>query len=270
MRSKVQQITPDKAQRWLDEANTHNRPLSAGQVRLFADAMLRGDWKVTHQGIGFDADGTLIDGQHRLAAVVEAGIPVEMTVITDAPTDTFDVLDTGRRRGAADALAIEGEHNPRLLAAMVRIVYQYETKPDGSWNRGNIITNHQIMQALNEHPKLREFISVADDISSAISMIKSAAGAAAYLTARDVKPAKLQPWYDGLINGTGLTKSDPRLLLRNTMFRLGRKEAGQLQRRDPRQHLALYLMAFNAWAGDEPVTRLRYDPRQPLPAVRKP
>lgn len=269
MRSKVQQITPDKAQRWLDETNTHNRPLSAGQVRQFADAMVRGDWKVTHQGIGFDSSGTLIDGQHRLAAVVEAGIPVEMTVFTDVPTETFDVLDTGRRRGASDALAIEGEHNSRLLAAMVRIVYQYENKPEGSWNRGNTVTNHQIVEALEQHSKLREYIGVADDISTAISMIKSAAGAAAYLTARDTKPAKLQPWYDGLIEGTNLKKSDPRLLLRNTMFRLGRKEAGQLQRRDPRQHLSLYLSAFNAWAAGETPTRLRYDPRGSLPSVAK-
>jgi len=37
----------------------------------------------------------LVDGQHRLAAIVEADLPVEGTVFTDCRADTFDVLDTG-------------------------------------------------------------------------------------------------------------------------------------------------------------------------------
>ncbi|HEY5050458.1 MAG TPA: hypothetical protein VII50_06125, partial [Acidothermaceae bacterium] len=71
MRSKVQTITPAKAAEWL-EANTTNRPVSRTVVRSFAEAMKRGEWIVTHQGIAFDVSGVLIDGQHRLAAVVEA------------------------------------------------------------------------------------------------------------------------------------------------------------------------------------------------------
>jgi hypothetical protein len=53
VRSKVQSITPKKAAELL-EANTTNRPLSKPVVRAFAEAMKRGDWLVTHQGIAFD------------------------------------------------------------------------------------------------------------------------------------------------------------------------------------------------------------------------
>ena len=63
---------------------------------------------VTHQGIAFDVNGVLVDGQHRLAAVIEADVPVELTVFTEVGEGTFDVLDTGKRRTAADVLAIEG------------------------------------------------------------------------------------------------------------------------------------------------------------------
>jgi hypothetical protein len=48
---------------------------------------------VTHQGIALDTDGVLIDGQHRLAAAVEADQPVDMLVITGVDAATFDVLD---------------------------------------------------------------------------------------------------------------------------------------------------------------------------------
>jgi len=72
VRSKVQAITPTKAAEYL-EANTSNRPLSSATVKSFAEAMSRGDWMVTHQGIAFSAAGVLVDGQHRLAAIVEPG-----------------------------------------------------------------------------------------------------------------------------------------------------------------------------------------------------
>jgi hypothetical protein len=61
VRSRVQSITPKRAVELL-EANTTNRPLSAPVVRAFAEAMKRGDWLVTHQGIAFDTKGVLSTG----------------------------------------------------------------------------------------------------------------------------------------------------------------------------------------------------------------
>ena len=71
VRSRVQKISPEKAAEML-AANTANRPLSRSTVQAFAEAMRRGDWLVTHQGIAVDTNGVLVDGQHRLAAVIEA------------------------------------------------------------------------------------------------------------------------------------------------------------------------------------------------------
>ncbi len=93
MRSRVQTITPARAAEWL-EANTTNRPLSRPVVRSFAEAMRRGEWLVTHQGIAFDVNGVLVDGQHRLAAIIEADLPVQLTVFREVAEGTFDVLDT--------------------------------------------------------------------------------------------------------------------------------------------------------------------------------
>jgi hypothetical protein len=60
----VQTITPSRAAELL-AANTTNRPLSRPVVRGFAEAMRRDEWLVTHQGIAFDVNGVLVDGQHR-------------------------------------------------------------------------------------------------------------------------------------------------------------------------------------------------------------
>src|SRR5947208_14577232 len=134
--------------------------------------MRRGEWRVTHQGIAFDTEGALVDGQHRLAAVVEAEVPVELTVFTEVPDGAFDVLDTGKRRNAADVLAIEGENSAVMLAAMVRTVWLYENRPDLNWSGGAAaVTNHQIVQTLDQHSKLRDFVAAGEQIASATGMI---------------------------------------------------------------------------------------------------
>jgi hypothetical protein len=202
--------------------------LSAPVVRSLAEAMRRGDWIVTHQGIAFDIHGVLVDGQHRLAAVVEAEVPVEMTVFTDVEPDTFDVLDTGKAA----------------------------------------VTNHQIVATLDEHPKIRDFVSVGERVAAETGMIKSAAGAASYLVESANPKSDLSDWYEGIIDGAGLAKSDPRLMFRRTMFSMARKQAGVVQRRrDTREHVALYLKAFNAWATGEPLGQLRFAAREPIPAI---
>ncbi|HZC51580.1 MAG TPA: hypothetical protein VE441_03660 [Mycobacterium sp.] len=272
MRSRVVKITPDKAEEML-AANTANRPVSKSTVRAFAEAMRRGDWLVTHQGIAFDSNGVLVDGQHRLAAVIEADLPVEMTVFTEVEPDTFDVLDTGKRRNAADVLAIEGEKSTTLLAAMVRTVWLFHNRADASWSGGGAaVTNHQIVQTLVAHPRIREFVPLGERIANETGMIKSSAGASAYLIeqANRSRKTQLEDWYDGIIDGTGLAKNDPRLVFRRTMFTLARRQAGVVQRRrDTREHVALHLKAFNAWAAGESLNHLRFTAREPVPAITK-
>lgn len=269
MRSRVQLITPAKAAEML-AANTTNRPLSKPTVRGFAEAMRRGEWIVTHQGIAFDVNGVLVDGQHRLAAIIEADIPIEVTVFTEVAEATFDVLDTGKKRNAADVLAIEGEKSATMLAAMVRTVLLFQTRPDLNWSGGSAsVTNHQIVAGLEAHPKLREFLSVGDQIAANTGMIKSAAGAASYLISQANKRADLSDWFDGIIDGAGLAKGDARLAFRRVMLNDARKRAGQvMRRRDTREHVGLYIKAFNAWATDEhPLPPLKFATREAMPAI---
>ena len=172
-------------------------------------------------------------------------------------------------RSGADVLAIEGEKSSTMLAAMVRAVWLYENRPELNWSGGAAgVSNHQIVQTLERHPKLREYLGLGERIATATGMIKSAAGASSYLVAQANRRADLTPWFDGVNDGAGLVKSDPRLLFRRVMFNLARKHAGQaLHRRDTREHVGLYLTAFNAWATGAPITQLRFTPRDTVPPI---
>ena len=247
MRSRVQIITPAKAAAML-AANTANRPLSKSVVRVFAEAMRRGEWLVTHQGIAFDVSGVLVDGQHRLAAIMEAGQPVDVLVVSGVDEATFDVLDVGKRRNAADVLAIEGEKYSRCWPRWCVPCGCTRTGPTLNWSSGSAgVSNHQIVATLARHPKLRDFVKVGERISTATGMIKSAAGASLpHRTGQQTR--RPDTWYDGIIDGAGLSRRDPRLLFRRVMFNMARRQAGQpMRRRYTREHVALYLRAFNAW-----------------------
>ncbi len=76
-------ITPAFAAELLNK-NTENRPMSRHKVAKWVDQMETGKWKLTHQGVAISDAGVLLDGQHRLQAIVEYGKPVEMKDLHEA------------------------------------------------------------------------------------------------------------------------------------------------------------------------------------------
>lgn len=108
MNTKMTLITPAMAEKWLKESNTSNRPLRKGLVRHYAEMMRRGDWEKHHQGIAFNCDGTLLDGQHRLAAIIESGCCIWMNVSEGVPQSAQIFIDDHAKRTPHDAIAIAG------------------------------------------------------------------------------------------------------------------------------------------------------------------
>jgi hypothetical protein len=68
--------------------------------------MRAGNWKLTHQGIAFNCDGTLLDGQHRLAAIVKSGKDIQMLVARGVETENQVAMDDHAKRSAGDALSL--------------------------------------------------------------------------------------------------------------------------------------------------------------------
>ena len=114
-------VTPEWAAAILEKHNQRmldgkcrQRPLNENTVAQYATDMKCGNWGVTGQGISFDEEGNLLDGQHRLAAVMRSGVSVQMPVIWDLDTHvskqikTIDVIDIGKKRQVAQQLRIDG------------------------------------------------------------------------------------------------------------------------------------------------------------------
>src|SRR3990172_2754159 len=80
----VVEITPDLAARWL-LSNTHNRTMKVKAIARYAADIRSGAWYVNGETIKFAADGTLLDGQNRLRACIEAGRAFTSVVVRGLP-----------------------------------------------------------------------------------------------------------------------------------------------------------------------------------------
>ena len=141
MRMTIETITPAKALEYLATVDTSKqRPLKKMKIDDYAASMAHGHWVLTHQGIAFDDEGNLCDGQHRMHAVVKSGATVEMQVtrnLVQKQNDlfTFDAIDQGVKRHIGEQLHVRhGVKNANQTAAAAKRIAQLCT------NRGLVMT----------------------------------------------------------------------------------------------------------------------------------
>jgi len=144
--TKRETITPGQAKRILTENNGRNRPLSQSHANRMAKLITDGDFKLTHQGIAFNCDGTLIDGQHRLWAVVISGIATEFMVTRGLPADARDSIDLGRKRDARDVIFFDDEKVGDMEIATARMMFA-----QGEISVANTMTIPDVKRYLYQH-----------------------------------------------------------------------------------------------------------------------
>lgn len=130
----IETITPDMAKEYL-ETNKGNRTLQRERVFAYAEDMARGAWRLNGESIKFDTAGRLLDGQHRLAAVVKANVPVEIAVTRNVDANDA-VFDIGKPRSQLDIMRINNVTGLRASISVIgaykliyRIMYTYRTVP---------------------------------------------------------------------------------------------------------------------------------------------
>lgn len=104
------ELTPDFAKGLLDTLHPDQRKIRQYHVDFLAAAMREGRWRWTSETIKLDRNMRVIDGQHRLSAVVQSGVTLKnvlVAVVTD--DDAIKSIDQGIRRSLNDMLATHGK-----------------------------------------------------------------------------------------------------------------------------------------------------------------
>lgn len=115
-------IDAEVARKYL-EKNICNRPLRPTRVQQYVRDIIEGRWPLTHQGIAFDINGNLTDGQHRLTAIVEASavmrVALRMQVTRGLPLESKGVIDTMAIRNGGDAISFDESWRQELASACI-------------------------------------------------------------------------------------------------------------------------------------------------------
>ena len=260
----METITPENARTLLDRSkdNFNNRPLSwfspRHSVNKYADDIREGKWdEYNGETIKIDEDGNLIDGYHRLNAIIAAGKPIKMLVVRGIKRDSFTTIDIGKQRTDADmvfAYNICHKNHKAVTSGAKRILtYIHKGRLDGK--RYPFHTPENIALCIKNHNLLHKAATVYQ--KSAHSVIISQGNLlASYCATCEFAPSKGEMFFEGVIDGINLGKDDPRRALRETMRNMRMKSNGNII--DQVQEGALLIKAWNAFYLEKPIKQLRF------------
>lgn len=198
--SEIVEITPAIAAFLLSEKQWKNRKLKHIKVATIAQSIRDGRWKVTGQTISFNRDGSLNNGQHRLHAIVEAEIPVEIMVVFGETKEDFDVIDTGTIRGGSDTLDVEGVPYSKIVAAAVRLLILLDR---GVNSKVTAVTNDVILEFVRRNQEIVDITAKGCAIGGKLKCGSTPIAAALFLIKTKTKASQevFDEFLDKLLNG---------------------------------------------------------------------
>jgi hypothetical protein len=233
--------------------NAGNRHLKRALIARLRRALEEGRFLMNGESIVIDRDGRLLDGQHRLQAVVDTGLTIEALLVYNVDQATFPTLDSGSARTAGDVLGIAGTQNAHRISAAVRWIQAYRA---GVTAPANVrIDADQVLsfvEGLNDSEVERMQLATLAAGRVARLVAGSIATALSFLFAEKDEALALT-FFDDLHSGVGLAPGDPVLVLRD---QLARNSAAK-NRLAPKEIFARCIRAWNARRAGDEVTHLK-------------
>ena len=267
----VTTVTPDMAKAIFAKNETKNRRLRKQHLLRLTKAIQNNEWKVTNQGIALDIDGNLLDGQHRLAAVIKAKKSVRMMVSRNCDPSTFGVIDTGATRSVGDILNLGGcSAKQHYIAAAVKNYIQYLEYPKEPWTSSKRPSSVQVLDWYREKKDTLDlYAKLIGQIHRKFKCFNMSAAIAFCLIADDAgwRTEEIMEYWEALASGANLDPTSPILSFRNqlsnTLFR--RRGANVLQ-----QSLNTMIKCWNNWKNEIATKRFSSPPNYPmLPIVER-
>ncbi len=266
IKPEIMTITPDMAKLFLRK-NSDNRQLMIRTIQVYADAMLRGEWLFSPDAICFDTEGVLMNGQHRLNAVIRADVPQEFLVVTGAPHESFKIMDIGRKRKLADVLHIKGlSYTTNTAAALVILYHWVNSNFKGVDNAGNRPSSTQILTLLDDYEEIVEYAKIFYSLQWKNQILIPATGTAClYILAQRDKDYALE-FFNKLYSGANLNENSPILALRNQQMALRMNRVRQTKR----EQLVSIFKCWNAFVKVETMSKVSVGQYEDVPEILTP
>jgi hypothetical protein len=239
--SSVVMIDPETATQWL-AANETNRHIRATQVNKYASDMAAGRWHLTGSPIQFAADGRLLDGQHRLCAIIKSGATLPMFVVRGLASTAQSYMDTGAKRTVADQLSIAGYKNSSVLAAGARLALAWKMGKLGAPR--DAVSDPKTRAFIQAHPGLIDAAGYAAQMRRAgLDIHPSVICAAMWgLTESGHDPERVEGFFRALAEMRSTGPGDPKYALLHRINTARRNR----ERIDGADMLSMLIRAYNA------------------------
>lgn len=208
-------VTPELAAEWL-KSNTKNRHLRPRHLKRLEKDMAGDKFVVTHQGVAICEDGTLIDGQHRLAAIVDTGKTQWLLVTTGLPMAAQQFVDNGARRQPSDLGPLKEGGYGAMKAATLKLLLtveelDYKISPTAISSMSHDFTYGDLVQAhVRYEDALEKYLDLA---RAAARQLTGRVGSSQLLAVAVYYPESANEFLSGLSSGANLGPTDPRLAL---------------------------------------------------------
>jgi hypothetical protein len=214
-------ITPSWAKKLLEEGNQGNRKLRDAYAKNLALQMMQGHWREgTGVPIILDEKGGIIDGQHRLTAIILANKPIKFTLVRNVSREAQDVIDTNLNRQASDVLSFSGIKNAKGISTVIRYFLTNGLDSGTKTTHGVMnATNRVIKEEYLKDPDFWDNIQLTsyNNYRQFRALSQSVFGGCHAIALRSSKfPQKVNSFFDEL--ATGATTSSAILELRKKII----------------------------------------------------
>lgn len=261
MEYKTVMVNPEKAKLWLQK-NTKNRKVRQWHIDRLASDMLKGKWILNGQTVSFSLDGVLLDGQHRLYAVIKSGVTVPMSVSfgVDDP-NAFKTYDVNvLKRGVDQVATMMGIENATHAGAIARRLLHWDKTHDKTLftikNKAwDLLTGDEVLEYLQIY--CNEIQDMYKEMRTTLPFRRCRAGSAfvaALIICSRMDDVTTLMFNDGLKSGAGLESDSPVYILREKLIDTPAKRGVIWET----EVMALTIKAWNKYCAGKTVKFLRW------------
>lgn len=242
------------------QGNTINRKANNDHITSLSIHMKEGNWKSSGDPIRISKTGRLLDGQHRLMAVVKSDTSHEFVVISELEDEVFDVIDTGKNRNAGDMLKISNVLNSTTIAGIIKLVSTYErdlaVTGTGSTFQKQINAPFKVLEKYNQDPlHWQETHRSASRYYDKCKLLHPSEYGLLYHIFSKIKKSDAEEFLEKLSSGMDLKENDPILLLRNRLIEYKSNKF----RVNFKLKLGLVFIAWNHYRKGNELKQLRFN-----------
>lgn len=261
MKAETKVVTPAMAEKWLAEHNKNNyRSLRKLTVERYARDMAVGRWEENGEPVIFNGRGDLLDGQHRLAAVVESQAAVKMLIVRDVQAGML-TIDRGVPRQFRDELRRRGFKRVDRLAGLVRMLFHYRQGKGDPRRSSPTPSSHDLAELFETDTDGMDHSAATAQKDGCQGLLANASGAIChYLFTQAGGQDYADRFFRDFGGLVGLRKKDPALVLRKRLeadHARGAQTSGAV---GSTSRQALTILAWNKWIRDEDVVLLKWMP----------